>query len=169
MSIWSSWMVCITTIKMASACFSYLESSIVNIIKISFIYIAPFKTNIAKCYTSASVHANKTIYTYTDRRLKFCGWRQRYWPLTCCSGPLAWLAAPGMLTLFLWMYFRKTSAFLRARVHACSTVTPCLWQTCTHDKDHVTPIPCQWDWQRSWKCARKFIDSAGSAAVNIQV
>lgn len=39
-------------------------------------------------------------------------------PFTCCSGPLVWLATPGMLTLFLWMYLRNTSAFLRARVQA---------------------------------------------------
>lgn len=46
-------------------------------------------------------------------------YNQQHWPLTCCSGPLVWPAAPGMLTLFLWMYFRNTSAFLRARVQAC--------------------------------------------------
>ena len=41
-----------------------------------------------------------------------------HWPFTCCSGPRVWLAALGMLTLFLWMYLRKTSAFRRARVQA---------------------------------------------------
>ena len=46
------------------------------------------------------------------------GWQGSHWPFTCCSGPRVWLAALGMLTLFLWMYLRKTSAFRRARVQA---------------------------------------------------
>lgn len=37
---------------------------------------------------------------------------------TCCSGALMCVTIPGMFTLFLCRYFRKTSAFLRANVQA---------------------------------------------------
>lgn len=39
--------------------------------------------------------------------------------LTWVSGALTWDSMPGILTLFLCRYFKKTSAFLRANVHAC--------------------------------------------------
>lgn len=37
---------------------------------------------------------------------------------TCCSGALMCVTMPGMFTLFLCRYFRKTSAFLLASVQA---------------------------------------------------
>lgn len=42
-----------------------------------------------------------------------------YLLLTWVSGALTWDNMPGMLTLFLWRYFKKTSALRRANVHAC--------------------------------------------------
>lgn len=56
-----------------------------------------------------------------DTASGLCCWRGRHvshWPFTCCSGPRVWLAALGILTLFLWMYLRNTSAFRRAKVQA---------------------------------------------------
>lgn len=38
--------------------------------------------------------------------------------LTCCSGALTCASIPGMFTLFLCKYLRKTSALRRASVHA---------------------------------------------------
>lgn len=39
--------------------------------------------------------------------------------LTWVSGALTWDSMPGILTLFLCRYFKKTSAFRLANVHAC--------------------------------------------------
>lgn len=62
------------------------------------------------------------------------GQQVSHWPFTCCSGPRVWLAALGMLTLFLWMYLRNTSAFRRARVQAwgrqrCEAPTRKFWSS----------------------------------------
>lgn len=43
-----------------------------------------------------------------------------YLLLTWVSGAFTWDNMPGMLTLFLWRYFRKTSALRRANVQACN-------------------------------------------------
>ena len=42
--------------------------------------------------------------------------------LTWVSGALTWDSMPGILTLFLCRYFKKTSAFRLANVHACEDV-----------------------------------------------
>lgn len=75
------------------------------------------------------MYINVCIYVFLCIQYQWC--RQRG-PFTCCSGPLAWLAAPGMLTLFLWMYFRNTSAFLLASVHAWNMEIRCLQCTNKH-------------------------------------
>lgn len=77
-------------------------------------------------HTHIIIHRNTC--TYWKKACLFKGNARRLWefqassldwPLTCVSGARLWLVTPDMLTLLRWMYFRKTSAFRRARVQAC--------------------------------------------------